>query len=207
MYRFVAVVIVVIVACVVATEVSLGQDFCDGHPDCLGVYFDDETFQENCLAFASSFVPIDLYFVVKNVSQADLGGFALAWRFEPEPAIEPLLVELVLPPGAGDVADYHDLVVNLEEPIPTVPTMVLAKVVVLFITPPWQHGIYVGPSPNGLLLDQAYAYDGSDPPQAVPFYLGEFASEGWAPLACLACWCHGAPVESSTWGDIKATYH
>jgi len=177
---------------------------CDGEPDCLGIYFDDGTWDENCIEPMIA-VPFTMYWVLKDVSAAEIGGFDFGWRPDPEFGPEIFILQTSLPPGCGLFEDYSVQCI-LATPIPVSGPMLLMSVAMLPIAPELAYDLYLGPSADPMVPGQAVYLDGAHDPVPLTFAV-PVDDEGWSdgPVAKLGdCAVATAPT---TWGRMKALYH
>ncbi len=191
---------------VVLAGPAAAWDQCDGHADCFGLYFDGGVFEEECLDYVGPFIPLNVYFVVKDCAAATFEGFEFAWRLEPTPVPAPVVLEVALPAGAPEITDPYNVSVRLAEPLPVAGPVVLATTTLMFLAQVWYNTlVYVGPSSPASLPGPILIGDGE--PRLL--YIGEAVNdEGWGlnPVAGLNAPCHGDPVELTTWGGVKALY-
>lgn len=187
---------------------ALALEICDDTPNCVGIYFDEGVYEDNCLLRASPFVLHDFYFVVKSCDLDQIGGFELAWRMEPQQSIAPV-TDVVQPQGLAQTLDPYNMIARFEEPVVGSDPFVLAQISLLFFTEPYVLYFYTGPSEPATMAAHAVIFSGDDLADPIPLHLGTTTGEdGWTdnPVAAAGGPCSPDPIESATWGSVKALY-
>jgi hypothetical protein len=197
--------ILAVVFCLAAGSTPvLGQD----GPNTLGAYFDAEGLID-CARPAPN-VPFDLYWILTNAEADTLFGFEFGWAYDPEITPEPLILEWTVPPGMLSECTAHNLLVYLAYGYPTSDVTILTHMRMLSFTPlPDLAYITVGPAtPPSIPGHASILYAGTTEPVPLDFAgVDEVDDQGWSVpgVAQINVSCT-TPVETQTWGAVKALF-
>jgi len=176
----------------------------------LGVYFDYDTFEQNCID-GILMIPTSMYFVMANCTQASIGGFEFAW--EDDPTII-FVFGTIFTNGGTNFGDNYNFLVGFVTPLITGPASLLVEVSFLQVAPAAAN-ISVGPSTpssfGGLFAGFA---DGADPNILIPMNYATvdginvvIDDDGWVRPGVGSIGCVGpVPNEEMSWGGVKALY-
>jgi hypothetical protein len=176
----------------------------------LGCYFDNDG---NTICFVPApATPFNMYFILANPDVENLGGFEFGWRCEPEVVPPFYVLEVTLPPSATNHGDLDNVMVSLDQALPTTPATILLKVNLMTIAQiPPSTCVLIGPSAPTSIPDRATYYEFGHPDDVRPMNFSLWPAgepQGWYWAAGFRCVGHEwtLPAESRTWSDVKSLF-
>ena len=183
----------------------------DDGQNSLGVYFDAGTFEVNCYDPIPN-VPFSMFFVLANCTEDIIGGFEFAWEFDPDPAGTYFTLGTILPPNALNIGDNNNFIVGIGSPYETNEATVLVEMQILFVVPPAEAFVTVGPSTPASIPGSAAFVSG----ESVLFSMRYSTVDGVNVIVDEMGWvrpglgripCPGPiATEKASWGNVKALY-
>jgi hypothetical protein len=179
---------------------------CDGIDNCLGIYFDQDTWTQTC-AEPVPWTPFHVYFVLQNCAFDAIGGIDFAWRFDPTPAVPPIVLAAYLPGVEPWITDYYNIIYAIGGP----PVIIEGPFVVLDLTmilvAPFTADLQLGPALPATLPGHGAINDYYDPANIVPLNYGSpVDADGWTVDGVARFGNCSTPVETTNWSTIKALF-
>jgi hypothetical protein len=195
----------VLATVVLLTAPAMAHAACDGVDNCLGIYFDQGEWTDDCLE-PVPFLPVHIYFVLKNCTFDAIGGFEFAWRYAPEPAPLPIVLSAWLPGPEPWIFDYDNIIYGSPQPIVTGGPTVLLDLTVLLLAP-ITADLQLGPSTPASLPGHGAINEWDNWANIVPLsFGGPVDVEGWTVDGVAQIGDCSTTVEAANWGTIKALF-
>jgi hypothetical protein len=178
----------------------------------LGVYFDEGTFDINCIDIAPN-QSFNMFFVIANCEFEYLGGFEFGWAFDPDPAGQYFILSATFPTAALNLGDNQNLLVGYSVPVPTAEATVLVQFVILPLNT-FTTDITVGPAVPSSIDGRAVFVDG-DVTTLLPMNFATVDGntvivdpDGWVRPGIGSIPCFGpVATEKSSWGSVKSLFN
>lgn len=185
----------------------------DTGPNSLGVYFDVDTFEQNC--FDPPYLePFTMYFVMANCTRSSIGGFEFSWAMDPDPGGMVIIIGALLPSLPLNIGDNNNFIVGLGSPLATGPATVLVELTLFNLLPDLAAHVTLGPVTPASIPGRTAFVDGIDPSILLPMNYSTLDGVnvvldemGWVRPGVARFSCP-APVvvEQTPWGSVKALF-
>ncbi len=178
---------------------------CDGVDNCLGVYFDLDTWEQTCLE-PNLFVPFHLYFVLQNSTIEELGGFEFSWRLSPLPDVAPIILNAVFPNPYGEFLDNYNIIFGSGLPIPAGEPVILLDLTMITLAI-LEADLQLGPATPASLPGHGAINDFDNPSYIIPInFPCPVGDDGWTSEGVAQFGDCTVAADRAAWGDIKTLF-
>lgn len=181
------------------------QAACDGADNCLGIYFDEGEWTQNCDE-PDLLTMEHVYFVLQNCTFDAIAGYEFGWRYAPEPAQPPLIVGAYLPGMEPWLTDYHNVIYGVWPPLVTTGPVVLMDLTLWHVVS-YAGDLQLGPATPATLPGYAALNDYNNLWDIRPLNFGvPVDDEGWTVDGVARFGDCAVPTTTATWGGVKSLF-